>query len=57
MLSIKCSLNNFNDYVNKAVDLVFKDNNELIALDPLKECFDNDPRVQAIKGRVMKNIL
>ncbi|CAF3603126.1 unnamed protein product [Rotaria sp. Silwood1] len=49
MMSIQCSLNNVNDYVNKAVDLVFKDSNELIALDPRKGCIDQDPRVKAIR--------
>ncbi|CAF4950946.1 unnamed protein product [Rotaria sp. Silwood1] len=56
MMSIQCSLNNVNDYVNKAVDLVFKDSNELIALDPRKGCIDQDPRVKAIRGTVMNSI-
>ena len=52
MLSIQCSLNRVNDYVNKAVDLVFIDSHELIALDPRKGCVDKDPRVKAIKGKL-----
>ncbi|CAF4851694.1 unnamed protein product [Rotaria sp. Silwood1] len=56
MMSIQCSLNNVNDYVNKAVDLVFKDSNELIALDPRKGCIDQDPRVKAIRRTVMTSI-
>jgi len=41
--------------VNKAVDLVFNDKNELIALDPLKESIDNDDRVKVIRGIVINN--
>ncbi|CAF3076210.1 unnamed protein product, partial [Rotaria sp. Silwood2] len=49
MMSIPCSLNKVTDYVNKAVDRVFVNINELIALDPIKESIDNDERVKAIK--------
>ncbi|CAF4021435.1 unnamed protein product [Rotaria sp. Silwood2] len=53
MMSIQCSLNKINDYISKAIDLVFIDINELIALDPRKRCIDKDSRVKAIKGMVV----
>ena len=57
MLSIQCSVNKVNDYVNKAVDHVFTNNNELITLDPRKECIDKDQGVKAIKGAITKKTL
>ena len=57
MLSIPFTFNKITDYVNKAVDRVFIDNNKLIALDPRKESIDKDPRIKAVKGRVIINIL
>ncbi|CAF3347709.1 unnamed protein product [Rotaria socialis] len=52
MLSIPCTFNKITDYVNKAVDRVFIDNDELITLDPRKESIDKDPRIKAIKDGV-----
>ncbi|CAF3329114.1 unnamed protein product [Rotaria sp. Silwood2] len=54
MMSIPCSLNKVTDFVNKAVDRVFVNINELIALDPIKESIDNDERVKAIKGTFIR---
>lgn len=54
MMSIPGSLNKVTDYVNKAVDRVFVDDNELLALDPLKKSIDEDERVKAIKGKFTK---
>ena len=52
MMAIQCSITKVTDYVNKAIDMVFKDDHELISLDPRKGSVDNDPRVKIIRGRL-----
>ncbi|CAF5122320.1 unnamed protein product, partial [Rotaria magnacalcarata] len=49
MTAIACSSNKITDYVNRAIDRVFVNDEELIALDPGKQLIDNDPRIKAIK--------
>ncbi|CAF2138711.1 unnamed protein product, partial [Rotaria magnacalcarata] len=39
-----------------AIDRVFVNDEELIALDPGKQLIDNDPRIKAIKGMNIFNI-
>jgi hypothetical protein len=56
MMAIHCSMSKVTDYVNKTVDLVFKDANDLIALDPRNGSIDNDSRVKAIRGTSQKLI-
>lgn len=51
MLSIQCLMTKPTDYINKAIDLVFTDENDLISLDPKKGSVDNDPRVIAIRSK------
>ncbi|CAF2156232.1 unnamed protein product [Rotaria magnacalcarata] len=52
MTAIACSSNKITDYVNRAIDRVFVNDEELIALDPGKQLIDNDPRIKAIKDGV-----
>lgn len=40
-----------NDFVNKAVPMIFIDDNDLVSLDPRQGNVDNDPPVKAIRGK------